>query len=150
MLNLAQVGSVICVVSLVLAFNGRVADAGLSSVCVAAGGSATSLLLQVKDYKWKKKKYRDGYDYGSRSDGGGGGVTSSGTNSKAVGGVLAEPAGTPPEKGSSTPATDNSQPGKGTQAGGTDATVPANDAFTKNIEQGSNIQPNQLEIQIDR
>jgi hypothetical protein len=58
MLNLVQVGSVLCVVSLVLAFNGGVADAGLSTNCVATDGSTPSLLLQVK----KKKKHQDGDD----------------------------------------------------------------------------------------
>jgi hypothetical protein len=65
MRNLAQVGSVICVVSLVLAFNGGVADAGLSTICAATDESAASLLVQVKDKKWKKKKYKDGDDHSS-------------------------------------------------------------------------------------
>jgi hypothetical protein len=56
MLNLAQAGSVLCVVSFVLAFSGGVADAGLSANCVAADGSTTSLLLLIK----KKKKQNDG------------------------------------------------------------------------------------------
>jgi hypothetical protein len=78
MLNLAQVGSVLCVVSLVLAFSGGVADAGLSANCVAADGSTTSLLLLIK-----KKKQNHGDDDGGgqselsectiQSAGGGGG-----------------------------------------------------------------------------
>jgi hypothetical protein len=59
MLNLAQVGSVLCVVSLALAFNGGTANAGLSSFCVAVDGGTTSLLVQVKDKKPKKKKHGD-------------------------------------------------------------------------------------------
>jgi hypothetical protein len=136
MLKLAQVGSVFCAVSLVLAFNGGAADAGLSSICVAPNESAASLLVQVKDRKWKNKKYRDGYDHRSRPDEGSGAVTSSG----------------------STPATDNSQPGKGTQAGGTEAekgaqaggteaAAPPNDAFTKSIDMGANIQFNQITVE---
>jgi hypothetical protein len=57
MLNLAQVGSVVCVVALVLGFSSGVADAGLSTNCVAADGTATSLLVHIKDKKSKKKKH---------------------------------------------------------------------------------------------
>ena len=54
--RLAQIGSVICVISLVLAFGGGTATAGLSSICVASDASAASLLVQVKA---KKKKNHD-------------------------------------------------------------------------------------------
>jgi hypothetical protein len=64
MLNLAQVGSVLCAVSLVLAFSGGVADAGLSANCVAADRSTTSLLLLVK----KKKQNHGGDDGGGQSE----------------------------------------------------------------------------------
>ena len=87
MLNLAQVGSILCVVSLVLAFNGRVADAGLSANCVATDGGTTSLLLQVK----KNKKHKNGSEQSHDDSGltectiqsaGGGGGCKSGFNYK--------------------------------------------------------------------
>jgi hypothetical protein len=56
--KLAQVGSVICVISLVLAFDGGIATAGLSSICVAADASAASLLVQVKDKKKEESRPR--------------------------------------------------------------------------------------------
>ncbi len=55
--KLARVGSVVCVVSLVLAFGGGIAHAGIGSVCVAADGKAASLLVQVDDKKSKKKNH---------------------------------------------------------------------------------------------
>ena len=64
MLNLAQVGSVLCVASLVLAFSGGVADAGLSANCVATGGSTTPLLSLIK----KKKQKHGGDDGGGQSE----------------------------------------------------------------------------------
>jgi hypothetical protein len=80
MLNLAQAASIVCVISLVFAVNGGVADAGLSTNCVAADGSSAPLLVQVKDKKSKKKKHNDGGDQTSgltectiQSSGGGGG-----------------------------------------------------------------------------
>jgi hypothetical protein len=59
MLNLAQAASIVCVISLVFALDGGVAEAGLSTNCVAADGSAASLLVQVGDKKSKKKKHQE-------------------------------------------------------------------------------------------
>ena len=68
MLNLARVGSILCVVLLALAYSGRVAEAGLSTNCVAADGSTTSLLVQVKDKKGNKKKHGDHHNGGQSHD----------------------------------------------------------------------------------
>jgi hypothetical protein len=56
MLNFAKV--CLCgAVALILAFGGAPAHAGLSTNCLATGGSAASLLVHVKDKKSKKKNH---------------------------------------------------------------------------------------------
>jgi hypothetical protein len=56
MLNFAKVCCLCGAIALILAFSGDPAHAGLSTNCVAADRSDTSLLLQVK----KQKKHHDG------------------------------------------------------------------------------------------
>lgn len=80
--RLAQIGSVICVISLVLAFDSGIATAGLSSICVAADASAASLLVQVKDKKRKNHDQDAGLTECTILGAGGGGGCKSGFNWK--------------------------------------------------------------------
>ena len=82
--NLAQVGSIACVVSLVLALSGGTAHAVMGSFCVAADGSAASLLVEVDDKKSKKKNHdkESGLSECTIVGAGGGGGCKSGFNWK--------------------------------------------------------------------
>jgi hypothetical protein len=86
MLFANKVCSFLCAVALILVFGGGVADAGLSTNCVAAAGGTTSLLVQIKD---KSKKKKNGHDQSQNDTGltdctivspGGGGGCKSGFN----------------------------------------------------------------------
>jgi hypothetical protein len=55
-LNFAKICCVCVAIALILAFSDGSTHARLSTICVAADGSDTSLLLQVK----KQKKHKDG------------------------------------------------------------------------------------------